>query len=147
MKTWLLVGLGMLGLWIAAVTCIPGGAQEVTGAERDAVLAYAGPMTDNLLAGFNAGDYTAFSRDFNAQMREALHESSFSITRATVAGKIGQYVSRTVSRVEKQGDFVTVIYRATFEQEDGVTVRVVFEASGDHRIAGLWFDSPRLRQQ
>jgi len=26
-------------------------------------------------------------------------------------------------------------------------VRVVFEAGGDHRIAGLWFDSPRLRQQ
>ncbi len=147
MKTRLLVGLGMLVLWLAAAACIPGGAQELGGAERDAALAHAEPLVDNLLAGLNAADYAVFSRDFNAQMREALNESAFSTTRTTVVGKIGRYVSRTVSRVEKQGDFVVVIYRAVFEQEDGVTVRVVFEASGERRIAGLWFDSPRLRQK
>lgn len=103
-------------------------------------------MTDNLLAGFNAGDYSTFARDFNAKMGEALNESAFGTTRATIVDKIGTYVSREVTRVEKRGGLVVVIYKARFEQEDGVTVRVVFEPAGEHQISGLWFDSPGLRQ-
>ena len=134
-----------LGLLVGLAAC-SSGVQVLSGADRDAVLAYAEPMTDNLLAGFNAGDYPAFSRDFSDKMREALNESAFATTRAGIVGKIGKYVSRGVSRVEKRGGFIAVVYSARFEQEDGVTVRVVFEQAGDHRVSGLWFDSPRLRQ-
>lgn len=121
-------------------------AQQLSSADREAVLLYAEPMTDNLLAGLNAGDYSTFARDFNAKMREALRESAFATTRATIVDKIGAYVSREVTRIEQRDGFIVVIYKARFENEAGVTVRVVFEPASEHRIAGLWFDSPRLRQ-
>ncbi len=140
---WLTAACLILVVGLAACSS---GVQVLTGADQDAVLAYAEPMTDNLLTGFNAGDYPAFSRDFNGKMREALNESAFATTRAGIVEKIGKYVSRDVSRVEKRGGFIAVIYSARFEQEDGVTVRVVFEPAGEHRVSGLWFDSPRLRQ-
>ena len=140
---WLTAACLILVIGLAACSS---GVQVLSGADREAVLAYAEPLTDNLLAGFNAGDYPAFSRDFSAKMREALNESGFATTRAGIVDKIGKYVSRDVSRVVKQGGFIVVIYSASFEQEDGVTVRVVFEPAGEHRITGLWFDSPRLRQ-
>lgn len=124
-----------------------GSGAALTDADREAVLSYAEPMTDNLLAGFNAGDYATFARDFNAKMREALNEAAFEATRTDILGKIGAYVSREVSRIEKQQGLIVVVYTARFEKEDGVTVRVVFEPTGDHRIAGLWFDSPKLRQR
>ncbi len=143
--------MGKLSRWLTVVclvllaaACSPG-VQTLTGADRDAVLAYADPMTDNLLAGFNAGDYATFARDFNAKMRDALDEAAFETTRSNIVGKIGTYVSREVSRVEKQGGFIVVIYDARFENEDSVTMRVVFEPVGEHKIAGLWFDSPKLR--
>ncbi|MFQ5342457.1 MAG: DUF3887 domain-containing protein [Anaerolineae bacterium] len=140
---WLTAACLILVIGLAACSS---GVQVLTGADREAVLAYAEPLTDNLLAGLNAGDYPAFSRDFSAKMREALDESGFATTRAGIVEKIGAYVSRDVTRVEKRSGFIVVIYSASFEQEDGVTVRVVFEPAGEHRITGLWFDSPRLRQ-
>jgi hypothetical protein len=122
-------------------------ALPVTGADRDAVLAFSEPKTENLLSGFNSGDYATFARDFDAAMRQAENESVFASTRTLVKNKIGAYVSRQVSSVIKQDQYFVVIYSARFEQEDNVTVRVVFHQDGDHQITGLWFDSPKLRQQ
>jgi hypothetical protein len=122
-------------------------AQPITGAERDAVLAYAEPKTENLLNGFNAGDYAIFARDFDAPMRQAETEAVFTQTRAAILGKIGKYLSRQVTNVVKQDSFIVVIYNGRFENEDGVTMRVVFRPDGEHQISGLWFDSPKLRQK
>jgi len=121
--------------------------KESTGSEKDAVLAYSEAKTTNLLIGFNNNDYATFSRDFNDKMKIALNEASFANTRVQVSGKIGNYVSRQVDSVQQSGDFVVVIYTARFENEDQVTVRVSFEAAEPHRISGLWFDSPKLRQK
>jgi hypothetical protein len=123
------------------------GAQPITGAERDAVLAYAEPKTENLLNGFNAGDYAIFARDFDAAMRQAETETVFTQTRAAIQNKIGNYISRQVTNVVKQDKFIVVIYNGRFENEDGVTMRVVFTPDDAHQITGLWFDSPKLRQK
>lgn len=140
---WIVPMLGLI-LLVTVIGCDTG-VQQLTGADRDAVLVYTEPMTDNLLAGFNAGDYATLSRDFNAQMRAAFTESQFGSTRALTLSKIGRYVSRVVSSVEKRDNYIAVIYKARFENEDNVTVRVVFEAAGGHSIAGLWFNSPKLQ--
>ncbi len=140
----ILVAVSLALVFLAA--CSTGG-QPVTGAERDRVLAYSEAKTDNLLAGLNANDYATFSRDFDDKMRDALTQSAFGQTQIQVVGKIGKYVSRQVNLVEKTGDFIAVVYDAKFEQEEGVTVRVVFEGGGAHDISGLWFNSPKLRQQ
>ncbi len=119
----------------------------VTGAERDAVMAYSEAKTDNLLAGLNAADYAQFSRDFDPKMKAAMNESAFIQSRQQVTGKIGNYVSRTVDKVEKVQNFVRVTYKAKYEQEDGVTVMVVFNDDPGHQISGLWHTSSKLRAQ
>ncbi len=144
-RVFLLIFLTALASTLLA-GCSSGG-QPVTGAERDQVLVYSEPKSDNLLAGLNANDYATFSRDMDDKMRGAMTQAAFENTRAQVTGKIGKYISRTVASVERNGDFMAVNYDARFEQEEGVTVRIVFNAGGAHTISGLWFNSPKLRQQ
>jgi hypothetical protein len=119
---------------------------SVTGGERDTVLAFAEPKTDAQLAALSNGDYTSFIKDYDEAMIKATTEQTFAQLRKTLSDKIGAYQSREVASVLKQGDFYIVVYNAKFEREDSVTMRVVFEIGGDHRIGGLWFDSPKLRQ-
>jgi hypothetical protein len=137
--TVLLAGLGL-------TACAAGPKVEaVEGADREAVLAYSEAMTDNLLAGMNAGDYAAFSRDFNADMKTAMPESSLAGLKTSVTDKIGAYVSREVDRVEKVGEYYRVIYKGKFEQDDAVQMLVTFTMSEPHQVAGLFFTSDKLK--
>jgi hypothetical protein len=117
----------------------------------DAVRSYADSMTENLLIGMNNKDYAVFSRDFDETMKKALPESKFSDLIAQINGKIGKYVpnSKKFERAYKTGNFVNVVYKAKFTEESSpVTVRVVFsEVNGEHKISGIWFDSPKLRKK
>lgn len=119
--------------------CAPKGT-PLTGADRDAVLAFSESKTDNLLAGMNAGDYAAFSRDFGADMLNAMNQSQFDSLKADRDAKLGLYVSRTVESVVKDGDYYVVVYTAKFEKDDAVTVRVVFSIAEPHEVSGLWFN-------
>ena len=121
--------------------------QNVEGAERAAVLAYAEPTTDNVLNGYNSGNYAQFSENFDAVMLQAETNAVFQQTRSQIMSKLGKYISRQTPMVVKQNNMIIVFYNARFEQEDGVTIRVVFQPDGEHKLTGLWFDSPKLRQQ
>jgi hypothetical protein len=138
-----LVILAACGLLLVAGCTL--GPPRIEGAEQDAVLAYAEPATDNMLAGLLTGDHAQFSRDMGPQMLKAMSESELDALRAMLEAKLGGYVSRQVSSMQKNGNLVTVVYDAQFEEEEHVTMRVVFDQ--DRRISGLWFDSPKLRQQ
>lgn len=111
----------------------------LTGADRDAVLAFSESKTDNLLAGMNAGDYAAFSKDFDQDMLTAMPQSQFDALKKDRDAKLGLYVSRQVNSVIKQGDFYVVIYDAKFEKDEAVIVRVVFRIAEPHQVSGLWF--------
>jgi len=109
------------------------------GADKDAVLAYAEPMTDQLLAGLNAGDYAAFSRDFNDPMLKALPESSFANLLASTTGKYGKYISRQLKSVQEVGGYYRVTYSGQFEKFQNLTVFVTFEKADPHKVAGIFF--------
>lgn len=111
----------------------------VIGEERDAVLAFSEAKTDNLLNGMNANDYAAFSQDFDAEMRNAMPQSGFDALKKDRDETLGLYVSRSVNRVVKDGDFYAVIYDAVFEKDDAVSIRVVFRIAEPHEVSGLWF--------
>jgi hypothetical protein len=134
---------------IALLSLTACGAKEKTleGAEQAAVLAFSEGATDNLFAGMTAGDYAIFSRDFDADMQKAMPESIFATWKEDMDSTLGRYLSREVNQVVQAGDFYAVIYRATFEQEEPVTVRVVFRVAEPHSVSGLWFDSEKLRQK
>jgi hypothetical protein len=112
----------------------------LSGEEREAVLAYSEPKTDNLTAGMNANDYAVFSKDFDSQMLEAMDQPRFESFKKDRDGKLGAYVSRQVNSVINQGEFISVIYDTVFEKDDKVVMRVVFRAAEPHQISGLWFD-------
>jgi hypothetical protein len=119
----------------------------VSDEERMQVLEYAEPVTDNLLQGFNENNYTQYSQDFSQVMKESLDEGVFERNRELVVSRIGLYVSRDDNPVvTEKGEYIAVNYKATFEQEEGVDVRVVFRKGDDsHQVDGLWFNSPKLR--
>jgi hypothetical protein len=123
------------------------GPKPLYGAEKAEVLQYAEPIVDNLLTGYNAGNHTILSRDFDEAMKNALTEAVFLQNRELVTSKIGMYVSRGEPTVLEEGPMTILIYSAEFEEESGVEVRVVFMEYGDKNlVSGLWFNSPKLRE-
>jgi hypothetical protein len=112
----------------------------LTGADKDAVLAFSEAKTDNLLAGMNANDYTLFSKDFDQEMLSAMSKTQFDALKKDRDAKLGLYVSRQVNSIVQQGDFYAVIYDAKFEKDAAVTIRVVFRIAEPHQISGLWFN-------
>lgn len=138
--------LAIMLMTVGAAVAFVSQSKALTGSEKDAVLAYSEAKTDNLLKGLNGNDYVVFSRDLDDKMKNAITETGLLNMRTKVNDKIGNYVSRQVDSVTQSGDVVTVIYAARFQNDDQVTVRVSFETAEPHRINGLWFDSPKLRQ-
>lgn len=134
----------LLALWFASLLSACGGASETTlsGAEQEAVLKYSEAKTDQLVAGMNAGDYAAFSKDFDQAMLTAINESEFAKLKQDRDARLGAYVSRQVNKVtlSPSGKYMAVIYDTVFEKEDAVTMRVVFHVDDPHEISGLWFN-------
>jgi hypothetical protein len=140
----------ILRLTIFAILVLLAGCSNVKtlkGADLEAVLVYSEPKADIVFQGLNENRYATFSADFTADMKDAIDEQGLADIENMVVNKIGKYLSRQVDTVQTSGDFVTVTYKANFEQEEGVTVRLVFEKGGNHAISGLWFDSPKLREK
>lgn len=132
----------VLSVFFAVTLAACGGSSEtrLTGEKRKAVLGFSEAKTDQLLAGMNAGDYAAFSKDFSQDMASAMTEKEFKKLKEDRDAKMGLYVSRQVQDVMQSGDYVAVIYDTVFEKDDAVTVRVVFQAAEPHQVGGLWFN-------
>lgn len=131
----------LLAGFIVVITAACGsGETELSGEEKEAVLAFSEAKSDNLLAGMNANDYSTFSKDFDQDMLNAMTESEFVKLKQDRDAKLGLYVSRQVNRVVQSGDFYAVIYDAAFEKDDAVSVRVVFRVADPHEVSGLWFN-------
>ena len=121
--------------------------EEITGEERENVLKYAEPAADSILAGHNEMNYAKYSKDFDETMKNALTEPVFRQKQGSILSKIGKYRSRKLIKTVKQSGYVSVIYSGEFEKESGVVIRVVFKNYGDKNLAaGLWFNSPKLRE-
>lgn len=134
------------GLLLAGCSAMP----QITtleGAERDSAVTLADPVADNVFAGMNEGDYTKFARDFDSTMAKALNEKAFSEMTQTFDERIGKYQSREVTKVERVDMVFVVHYSADFEKEKDVAVSLSVRDSDPPQVAGLWFDSPKLREK
>jgi len=119
----------------------------IVGEEKQQILAYSEPITDNILQGYNEGDYEKISRDFTAEMKNSFTEAVFLENRELILSKIGSYISHDIPTILNQPPYKIVIYNAEFEKESGVQVRVVFiEHIDKNLVTGLWFNSPKLRE-
>ena len=133
-----------LGLIVSASGCTEKPAIDV-GEVRE----YADPITEDILLALNDGNYAKYCEHFDQTMKEAVTEDVFNETNSLIKAKIGDYVSKEFWKVEEQGIYTIVYYKAKFSEEPGdVVVRVVFQEIEDEiYVSGLWFDSPKLREQ
>lgn len=110
------------------------------------VRAYSDRITEDILTALEEGNYTKFSLYMDPPMKIAMPEEAFQQTAALIKSKVGSYISKELSKVERQGSYIVVYYKAKYTEEAEVTVKVVFvESGGEHYVSGLWFDSPKLR--
>lgn len=142
---------GALGalLLVGLVLSLAGSVMQdntLTAKQQENVLSFTEDRTTNLLNALSQNDYASFSRDLNDRMKASITQDKLADLRKQITGKIGNYVSRRVDRIEQAGDYYTVIYAAKYEQDDPVTVRVSFTLAEPHLISGLWFDSQKLRK-
>jgi len=115
------------------------------GSEQDEVLAYAGEPAENLLSGLIARNYAQFSEDFSSNMSQGMNEQAFNDLLTMLDAKLGSFQSAELVTVLKEETYSTLVYRLTFEKDNEVSMRVVFDLTEPHQISGLWFDSPVLR--
>lgn len=130
------------------LTAILSGCNRTTlsGPERDAVLQYANPMVESILAGYNERDYAKYSKNFDEAMKNALPEKVFNETSSLIDSKIGKFISRDIKEVYKENQYIVVLYNGKFEKEDGVEIKLVTQTIENQKVvSGLWFNSPKLR--
>jgi hypothetical protein len=142
--------LSLFALFLIAGCSLAPKSTLVEGTQREQVLASGEPIADHLFKGMNDGDYQAFSRDFNVEMKKALDEKAFNQMAQSFSQKIGQYQSRQVVKVEAIENLYVITYQAKFEKEDPVSIRLTLRPQTEAvpmQVAGLWFDSPKLRSQ
>lgn len=143
------VWLSIIAMLLSACSLLAPQSQTRTleGDEREAVLEYASPMGENLITGLINRDYQTFSKDFDATMKKGMDETAFEKLLTTLTDKLGAYQSHEISQVLQDDKYSIVIYRLTYEKDNLVTMRIVFNREEPHLISGLWFDSPELRKK
>lgn len=115
-------------------------AGTLTGSQRDAVLVYATPMTDNLINGIASSNYQVFSKDFDDAMLKAMDESSFKNLLLKMNTNEGTYRSHQFAQATTKNNLVIVTYIVNYDKVQNVRMQVVFTASEPHKITGLWFN-------
>lgn len=111
------------------------------GDQNDQVRALADPIVDNLLAGFNEGNYAQYSRDFDDTLREAIPEKKFQQVRADILKKLGKYNNKKYLGFLNQQAHTIVLWKGAFAgTPDDVLIKLVLSRrQGKVQVVGLWF--------
>jgi len=142
--------LGLLALLVlSSCSLINAPPPTVVPDQAEAFATQVDAMSENLLMAMNNRDEAAMLKDMDDDMREA-SAGGIDDLYQSIVGKIGQYIpeSKKMVKVDELEGYRRVFYDATFEQEEHVQVLVVYSLAGAQPlVSGLWFDSPKLRQQ
>jgi hypothetical protein len=136
MKRWQAAAVIVLALvWALPVSA------EVVGNSDVQVQAVADPILDNLLAGFNEGDYPKYSKDFDTLLKESLPETKFKQVRSDILKKIGKYQSRQYLGFLNQEKFTVALWKGRFSATPSdVLIKLVTSKRSDKvAVVGLWF--------
>jgi len=142
----LAIATACLVLFAAASCAVLPKAVAVEGEERDRVLQQSEPIADEMFNAMNEHDYAGFSKYFDETMKKALDEKAFNTMMQTFDDKIGAYQSREIEKVESVENLYVVSYKARYEKEEVVSVRLTVRDGDPVQVSGLWFDSPKLRE-
>jgi hypothetical protein len=135
--TWRKAAVFMVLFFLAATLA----GADIIGTADQQVQAAADPIVDNLLAGFNEGDYQKYSKDFDPTLKESLPESRFKQVRSEILQKIGKYQSRKYLGFLNQNKFSVVLWKGKFsDTTSDVLIKLVTSKRPDKVVVvGLWF--------
>ncbi|MFZ2087967.1 MAG: DUF3887 domain-containing protein [Desulfobaccales bacterium] len=130
---------GILGLSILFLA-MPLTAAPVGTSDQE-VKAVAEPILENLLAGFNQGNYAQYSKNFDETLREAIPEEKFQQVRRELMKKLGSFKSKNYLGFLNQQAHTVVLWKGAFtDTQDDVLLKLVLSKRQDKVVVkGLWF--------
>lgn len=130
---------GILGLSILFLA-MPLTAAPVGTSDQE-VKAVADPILENLLAGFNQGNYAQYSKNFDETLREAIPEEKFQQVRRELMKKLGSFKSKNYLGFLNQQAHTVVLWKGAFtDTQDDVLLKLVLSKRQDKVVVkGLWF--------
>jgi hypothetical protein len=131
---------GILPVVALFLLAIPAAAAPV-GTSDQQVKALAEPILDNLLAGFNQGNYAQYSKDFDETLREAMPEKKFQQVRGDLLKKLGNYKSKSYLGFLNQQAYSVVLWKGGFTgTQNDILIKLVLSKRQDKIVVvGLWF--------
>jgi len=131
--------VSILALMVLLVA-LPAGAAFV-GTDNAQVKAVAEPILDNLLAGFNQGNYAQYSKNFDATLREAIPEKKFQQVRGSILKKLGAFKSKKYLGFLNQQAYTVVLWKGAFAgtKNDVLIKLVLSKRQNKVVVTGLWF--------
>jgi hypothetical protein len=121
-----------------------GGTQPgmIKGDEANQVLAYAGPIADNILTAMQNIDYTGYTRDFDPVMLKASNPENFDQMLNGLTAKLGAYKSRgdgSVYILNQNGNKYYIVIYPTKWEKGSLAMQLSFLADGSQKVGGLYF--------
>jgi hypothetical protein len=129
--TLLIILLTILG---GAVSCQSSSSSNI---DESAVRAYADPATETTLQGLSENNLAKYTQHGNPEFKAAVTQEILDEAATKISGQLGAYESKEFLRIEEQGGYIIVHYKAKYEKGE-VGIRMVFDQ--DHLVAGQWFE-------
>jgi hypothetical protein len=129
--TLLIILLTILG---GAVSCQSSSSSNI---DESAVRAYADPATETTLQGLSENNLAKYTQYGNPEFKAAVTQEILDEAATKISGQLGAYESKEFLRIEEQGGYIIVHYKAKYEKGE-VGIRMVFDL--DHLVAGQWFE-------
>jgi hypothetical protein len=133
--------IGILPVVALFLLTIPAGAAPV-GKDDQQVKSIAEPILDNLLGGFNEGNYAQFSKNFDNTMRQTINEQKFKQVRGDLLKKWGKYKSNKYLGFLNHEAFTVVLWKGAFaDTKKDILIKLVLSKSKNKvNVSGLWFE-------
>jgi hypothetical protein len=105
--------------------------------DESTVRAYADPATETTLQGLSQNNLAKYTQYGNPEFKAAVTQEILDEAAAKINDQLGAYESKEFLRIEEQGGYILVHYKAKYEKGE-VGIRMVFDQ--DHLVAGQWFE-------
>ena len=105
--------------------------------DENTVRAYADPATEITLQGLSENNLAKYTQYGNSEFKASVTQEILDEAATQISGQLGAYESKEFLRIEEQGGYILVHYKATYEKGE-VGIRMVFDE--DHLVAGQWFE-------
>ena len=116
--------------------------------EDNGIREKADPIADQLIEALIEENYTKFSEDFTPLMHKALPEHIFYEINSMILDTLGEPTSKDFLNAVEGDRYTTVTYVLTFEDgSEGFFNIALLEENNETKVAGVWIDSPVLRDK